>query len=68
MVNKCGGIIMEHTGMVSIDILSIIIWLISIIVLIAIVWVAFRLAKKRILKDVEILIEKKINEHSQKKA
>lgn len=59
---------MEHTGMVSIDILSIIIWLISIIVLIAIVWVAFRLAKKRILKDVEILIEKKINEHSQKKA
>ena len=53
---------MEQTGMVSIDFLSILVWLISIIIFIAIVWAVLRFHGKRIRRDVEKLVDKKINE------
>lgn len=57
-----GGGNMEQTGIVSIDFLSILVWLISIIIFIAIVWAVLRFHRKRIMRDVEKLVDKKINE------
>lgn len=54
---------MEQTGMFSIDFLSILVWLISIIILIAIVWAVLKFHRKRIMRDVEKLVDKKINDH-----
>ncbi len=53
---------MEQTGMVSIDFLSILVWLISIIIFVVIVWAVLRWHRKRIMKDVEKLVDKKITE------
>ena len=53
---------MEQTGIVSIDFLSILVWLISIIIFIAIAWAVLRFHRKRIMRDVEKLVDKKINE------
>lgn len=53
---------MEQTGIVSIDFLSILVWLISIIIFVAIVWAVLRFHRKRIMRDVAKLVDKKINE------